>query len=75
MLACRITFRSGQTTVVRGELQSVLDELHKVATRREQTFAIFEGADGQPIAMPPDAVLYVRPESASDDAAPSGPTS
>ena len=74
MAACRITFSSGQSAVVRDELKSVLEELDKVSTRREHTFAMFEGEDREPIAMRPDAVLHVRRASASDDAVPSDPT-
>ncbi len=40
---------------------SVLEELHKVSTRREHTFAVLTDVDGTPIAVRPDAVLHVRP--------------
>jgi hypothetical protein len=74
MAACRITFSSERTVVVQGELQTVLDELHKVATRREHTFAVLEGTDGLPVALRPDAVLHVRPAVGDDEAPPPPPT-
>jgi hypothetical protein len=61
MSACRITFTDGGTVDVEGDLQTVMDELHKVATRREHTFAILHDPSGEPIALRPDAVLHVRP--------------
>lgn len=61
MASCRITFASGDTVDVTGPLQSVIDELHKVSTRREHTFAILEEPTGRAIAMRPDAVLHIRP--------------
>jgi hypothetical protein len=61
MTACRITFSDGGTADVEGDLQAVMDELHKVATRREHTFAILHAPSGMPIALRPDAVLHVRP--------------
>ena len=66
MAECRITFSSGQSAVVRGDLETVLDELHKASTWREQTFAMLESTDGAPIALRPDAVIHVRPLSAGD---------
>lgn len=71
MDACRITFSSGETVEVRGDLETVLEELHKVATRREHSFAVMQGPDGEPIAMRPGAVIHVRPAGPSDDAPPS----
>lgn len=69
MVLCRITFASGDTVDVAGSLEDVMDELHKVSTRREHTFAVLEGSGGAPIAMRPDAVLHIRPLG-SDEAAP-----
>ncbi len=63
MASCRITFASGGTVDVAGPLQAVIDELHKVSTRREHTFAILEEPSGSPIAMRPDAVIHIRPLS------------
>ena len=57
----------GGTVDVRSELQSVMDELHKVSTRREHTFAVLQDADGHPIAVRPEAVLHVRPVRSQDD--------
>ena len=71
MALCRITFASGVTVDVAGPLQAVMDELHKVSTRREHTFAVLEEASGEPIAMRPDAVLHIRPLGSHTDS-PSG---
>jgi hypothetical protein len=46
MAACRVT---------------VVEELHKVFTRREHTFAVLQELDGTPVAVRPEAVLHVRP--------------
>ncbi len=61
MAACRITCLDGGTLDVRGELNDVVGELHKVYTRREHTFAILQDLAGTPVAIRPDAVLHVRP--------------
>jgi hypothetical protein len=66
MGACRITCLDGGTVEVRGDLETVVDELHKVFTRRERTFAILHDLDGTPIAVRPEAVLHVRPHEAGD---------
>jgi hypothetical protein len=64
MAACRITCVDGGTLDVAGELQEVVDELHKVFTRREHTFAILHDLSGTPVAVRPEAVLHVRPSEA-----------
>jgi hypothetical protein len=61
MAACRITCADGGTIDVGGELESVVEELHKVFTRREHTFAILHDLTGSPVAVRPEAVLHVRP--------------
>jgi hypothetical protein len=61
MAACRITCVDGGTIDVQGELQAVVDELHKVFTRREHTFAVLNDLSGTPVAVRPEAVLHVRP--------------
>jgi hypothetical protein len=61
MAACRVTFRDGGTIDVRGDLATVIEELHKVFTRREHTFAVLEDLSGTPVAVRPEAVLHVRP--------------
>jgi hypothetical protein len=61
MAVCSITFLDGNTVDVEGELQAVIDELHKVATRREHSFALLRDASGDTIAVRPEAVLHVRP--------------
>ena len=71
MVACRITFAGGVTVDVAGPLQAVIDELHKVSTRREHTFAVLEETSGAAIAMRPEAVLHIRPLR-SDTASQSG---
>ncbi len=71
MASCRITFAGGVTVDVVGPLQAVIDELHKVSTRREHTFAVLEEPSGGSIAMRPDAVLHIRPLG-SDTASQSG---
>jgi hypothetical protein len=57
----RITFGTGETVDVEGDLEQVTDELHKVFSRRESTFAMLQDAAGRPIAIRPDAVIHVRP--------------
>jgi hypothetical protein len=61
MAACRVTFIDGGTIDVRGDLATVIGELHKVFTRREHTFAVLEDLSGTPVAVRPEAVLHVRP--------------
>ena len=61
MGSCRITCADGGTFDVRGELGEIVDELHKVLTRREHTFAMLHELDGTPVAIRPEAVLHVRP--------------
>ncbi len=61
MAASSITFIDGQTLEVEGDLQAVIDELHKVATRREHSFAVLRDADGRAVAVRPEAVVHVRP--------------
>jgi hypothetical protein len=64
MAACRVTCIDGGTIDVRGELQTVVEELHKVFTRREHTFAVLQDLSGTPVAVRPEAVLHVRPTDA-----------
>jgi hypothetical protein len=61
MVACRITCVDGGTIGVKGDLKTVMDELHKVFTRREHTFAVLNDFSGTPVAVRPEAVLHVRP--------------
>jgi hypothetical protein len=63
MAVCSITLIDGSTVDVEGELQAVIDELHKVASRREYSFALLRDAGGDVIAVRPDAVVHVRPSS------------
>ena len=64
MAACRVTCIDGGTIDVRGELQAVVEELHKVFTRREHTFAVLQDLSGTPVAVRPEAVLHIRPTDA-----------
>ena len=66
MAACRITCVDGGTIDVQGDLQAVVDELHKVFTRREHTFAVLKDLSGTPVAVRPEAVLHVRPRDTGD---------
>jgi hypothetical protein len=66
MDACRITCVDGGTIDVQGSLQAVVDELHKVFTRREHTFAVLNDLSGTPVAVRPEAVLHVRPRDTGD---------
>jgi hypothetical protein len=66
MAVCRITCVDGGTIDVQGELQAVVDELHKVFTRREQTFAMLTDLSGTPVAVRPEAVLHLRPRDSGD---------
>jgi hypothetical protein len=61
MPVCSITFIDGSTVDVEGELAAVTDELHKVASRREHSFAILRDASGGTIAVRPETVVHVRP--------------
>jgi hypothetical protein len=61
MPVCAITFIDGNTMEVEGELEAVIEELHKVASRREHSFAILRDASGEAIAVRPEAVVHVRP--------------
>ena len=61
MSICSITFIDGNTMDVEGELEAVIDELHKVASRREYSFALLRDATGETIAVRPEAVVHVRP--------------
>ena len=67
MPTCRITFSSGETVAVEGDLNAVTEELHRVATRREHSFAVLQDRAGSPIAIRPDAVLHVRAASPEED--------
>lgn len=51
---------------MQGELQAVVDELHKVFTRREHTFAVLNDLSGTAVAVRPEAVLHVRPRDSGD---------
>jgi hypothetical protein len=66
MAECRITCLDGGTIDVQGELQAIVDELHKVFTRREHTFAVLNDLSGKPVAVRPEAVLHVRPRESGD---------
>jgi hypothetical protein len=66
MAACRITCVDGGTIDVQGDLQAVVDELHKVFTRREHTFAVLNDLSDMPVAVRPEAVLHVRPRDTGD---------
>jgi hypothetical protein len=66
MAACRVTFTDGGTIDVRGDLETVVEDLHKVFTRREHTFAILQDLSGKPVAVRPEAVLHVRPTDVGD---------
>jgi hypothetical protein len=61
MAVCSIRFIDGETLDVEGELDAVIDKLHEVSSRREHSFAVMKDADGQPVAVRPEAILYVRP--------------
>ena len=43
----------------------MVNELHKVFTRRERTFAILHDLSGTPVAVGPEAMLPVRPSEAA----------
>jgi len=61
MAVCSIRFLDGDAVDVEGDLQAVIDELHKVATRREHSFAILRETSGREIAVRPETVVHVRP--------------
>jgi len=61
MAACSITFADGQSLVVEGELEAVIDQLHEVANRRVHSFAVMQDGEGRAVAVRPEAVLHVRP--------------
>jgi hypothetical protein len=63
MAVCSITFVDGDAVDVEGELQELIDDLHRVASRREHSFALLRDANGEPIAVRPEAVVHVRPVS------------
>jgi hypothetical protein len=63
MAVCTITLIDGSTVDVEDELQAVINELHKVASRREFSFALLRTASGDAIAVRPEAVVHVRPGS------------
>ena len=63
MAVCSIMFIDGNAIDVEGELQAVIDELHKVGTRREHSFALFRERSGEAIALRPETVVHVRPAS------------
>jgi hypothetical protein len=64
MGSCRITCVDGGTIDVRGELEEVVGELHRVFTRREHTFAILHDLSGTPVGVRPESVVHVRPSKA-----------
>jgi hypothetical protein len=70
MTACRITCVDGGAIDVRGELEEVVEALHKVFTRREHTFAILHDLNGTSVAVRPEAVLHVRPRDAVPESPP-----
>jgi hypothetical protein len=61
MAVSSITFLGGEAVDVEGDVQAVIDELHKVASRREHSFALLRSASGEAIAVRPEAVAHVRP--------------
>jgi hypothetical protein len=63
MAVCSITFLDGSAVDVEGELQVVIDELHKVGSRREHSFALLPDTSGGVIAVRPETVVHVRPAS------------
>jgi hypothetical protein len=63
----RITFSSGETVDVEGDLEAVMEELHRVATRREHSFAVLRTRAGGTIGIRPDAVMHVRTVGAEGD--------
>lgn len=63
MATCSITFRDGGSLQVEGELQTVIDALHEVASRRVHSFAVLRDTGGEAVAVRPEAVMHVRPMS------------
>jgi hypothetical protein len=63
MAVCSITFIDGTTIDVEGEIQALIDELHKVSSRREHSFAFLRDTSGAAIAVRPETVIHVRPAS------------
>ena len=61
MAVCSITFIVGSALDVEGELQAVIDELHKVASRREHSFARLCEPGGETIAVRQETVVHVQP--------------
>jgi len=61
MAVCSITFLDGTSVDIDGELQAVTDELHRVASRREHSFAFLRDTGGKPIAVRPEVVVHIRP--------------
>jgi hypothetical protein len=59
----------GTTIDVEGDLQTVMEEVHKVSTRREHTFAVLTDVSGDSIAVRPEAVLHVRELRSQDGTA------
>ena len=55
---------------MRGDLETTVEELHKVFTRREHTFAILHDRSGTPVAVRPEAVLHVRPAEGATESPP-----
>ena len=41
----------------------MIDELHKVGSRREHSFALLRDTSGEAIAVRPETVVHVRPVS------------
>ena len=49
---------------MRGDIEEVVGELHKVFTRREHSFAMLQDLAGTPVAVRPETVVHVRPTEA-----------
>jgi len=60
MAVCSISFVDGSAVDVEGDLEALIEELHKVASRREHSFALLRDARGATIAVRPEAVVCVR---------------
>ena len=60
MAVCSITFIDGNTVDVEGDLRAVIDELHKIGSRREHSFACLRDTSGAAIAVRPETVMHVR---------------
>jgi hypothetical protein len=61
MAVSAITFMHGETVHVEGDVQTVIDALHEVASRRVHSFAVLVESGGDQIAVRPEAVAHVRP--------------